>query len=373
MIRQFLVAGGASRLLCAGAVAGCGDLAGFGGDVPPLTTFQFEVTGDLASVRPAGAEAATLRVSVVWGAQWLVEPMCFLPPESDAVAAAVAAGCRSPFAFTPDRVAAGIEVELNVPVALPVFDLPAPDVMVGDVTARVGYASLVVYDDRDGSGTLELARPPRTANGGFDPGPDDELPVRDIVYGASFVAMTEPDVRIAFREGRFNDGAAFYPRSGCGAPMPGFSIVAAGGFSATDALAAAAAGRLPAQDPATCAERYPDDTVVPIPLRPPEEVSEVRCAQRRASGRVRYRQPPAGSIDFAGRTWACASIPSFGGGSTAGIVQLLVSTRAGEPCKGLTHYTLRGCDEGELECAIPEWDFTATPPSWWPCSPQAPR
>jgi len=48
-------------------------------------------------------------------------------------------------------------------------------------------------------------------------------------------------------------------------------------------------------------------------------------------------------------------------------VQLVVSSRVSERCKGLTHYTLRGCFE-DVNCAMPEWDFTASPPDWWPCN-----
>jgi hypothetical protein len=29
---------------------------------------------------------------------------------------------------------------------------------------------------------------------------------------------------------------------------------------------------------------------------------------------------------------------------------------------------LRGCRE-DPTCAVPDWDFTAHPPQWWPCSP----
>jgi len=352
-------------LTLAGLFAGCDSLEGFGGEVPPLATFQLEVTGDFESVRVPGAGEEALAVALVWGAQWLPEPLCFLPPESSEVAAVIAAGCRDSFGFVPDRVTDTIAIEPNVPAQLSLFDLPAADVLVGDVTARIAYASLVVYDDRDHDGKLDLARARRVPDADDDP-PDSDTLAHDLVYGASFVSMTQPDVRIALREGGYSEQAAFYPRLGCGPPSPGFSIVSAGGFTREAAFVAALAGELPAQDPATCSERALDDATVQISLRAPAEVRDVRCIGRRADSSVRYREPPLDPPDLTNRAIACASVPDFGTGSSAGIVQLVVSSRTDEPCKQVTHYLLRGC-EHDAACELPDWDITATPPGWWPC------
>jgi hypothetical protein len=85
-----------SLVLVAVALAGCGELQGFSGDVPPLATVRVDVAGDFESVRAPGATGEALSVALVWGAQWLAEPLCFVPPESPEVAAVVAAGCRDP-------------------------------------------------------------------------------------------------------------------------------------------------------------------------------------------------------------------------------------------------------------------------------------
>jgi len=221
-----------------------------------------------------------------------------------------------------------------------------------------------VFDDRDGSGTLELARPKRLVydrNGPPDP-LDDDLETEDAILGASFVAMTEPDTRLAFREGTFDLAAAFYPRSGCGAPPSAFSVVRAGGFTIEAALAATAAGRLPDEDPATCAEDAPDATAIAIAVRPGAEVQEVGCQQRRPDGATRYRQPPD-EFDLAAHLYACVAIPG------TDLVDFAVAGEPTDTCKGLTHYTLRGCDQAnDLACVSPEWDYRATPPPWWPCS-----
>jgi hypothetical protein len=350
------------------AVAACGDLKGFSGDAPPLATIHVETTGDFEMVRTPGATDENLRVGLVWGTGWLPEPLCFLPPGTPELAATVAAGCRDPLSFTPTLVSASAPLTPDTPVDIPLDGLPTADVLFGDVTARVAYASLVVYDDRDGSGILELARSRRIMGGGFDPEGDD-LFTADIVYGASFVSMSQPDQRVAFREGDFIE-TGFYPRHGCDAPPPAFSILGAGGFSFEDAAAATLAGVLPSEPPGSCSEAKPDDVTVEIPFRKPAEVVEVGCEQRRLDSTVRYRQPPGDPPPmFDMLPHACTGIPSLGepDPATKDIVQLVIATNPGDTCKGLTHFTLIGCDEGRLSCDAPEWDFRANPPAWWPC------
>jgi len=351
------------------AVAGCGDLAGLGGTVPPLATIQVQTTGDFASVQVPGS-TPVLRVALVWGAQWLPEPLCIVPADNASVAALIAAGCRDPFGFVPARVAANAPLEADGAASIDLLDLPAADVMVGDVTARVAYGTLVVYDDRDGDGTLTLGLAKRLG-GRDDNGPDDApgMATLDRVYAASFASMTEPDHRLGFREGQFNQAAAFYPRSGCGDPPPGFSILAAGGFTAAAAIAAQRNRQLPPEDPATCSE-VAIDTPVTVAFRSPAALSELACEERVTDSSVRYREPPVDIPDLADRTMACAQIPDFGTGQASGKLQAAVSGTSGDSCVGLTHYVLRGCREDAL-CELPDWDITATPPSWWPCPAQA--
>jgi hypothetical protein len=363
-----------ARILCLAPLllAACGDLQGFGGPAPPLASFNVVVHGDLASLRPPGITSErSLRVALVWGAQWLTEPFCVLPAESPEAAAVIDAGCRDTFGFVPAAVSVSVPIAVDVPATLTLFQLPAADVMVGDVTSRIAYGSLVVFDDRDDSGTLELSRPHRAPSGGREEdfqtgGPDSG----DIIYGASFVTMTAPDQRIAYREGMFDALSAFYPRAGCEPePRRGFSVLAAGGFSEAAGLASALSGQLPPEDPSTCTESAPADATISIDARAPADVGEVGCDERTNDSSVRYREPPTNGVDVASRTVACAKLPTFdtGGGSPAsGLIQFVVSGRSFERCKGLTHYTLRGCRE-DVNCSVPDWDFTANPPTWWPC------
>lgn len=337
-------------------LAACDDLGEFSG--APATLARIDVTTNAPG---------DLHVALVWGTQWLPEPLCFLPPASPEVAAVVAAGCRDVLAFTPARASTTAPI-VDGAAALEVVQLPSADVMVGGLTARVAYASLVVFDDTNGDGVLTLGRVPMLPAGEFHGGggpdaeeEDDPGRVGDPVVGASFVSMTEPDHRLAFREGDFVE-TGFYPRHGCGAPPRGFSVLAASGFTYDAAIAATLAGELPAQDPAACSERAPDAAVIDIPMR---AVPEVTCEQRHLDSRVQYRDPPVTS-PLDGHVSACTSIPALGDEDpTAGITQLVVASA--DTCKGLTHYTLVGCEDGSLVCDHYEWDLRANPPAWWPC------
>jgi hypothetical protein len=354
--------------LVLGVLCACSDLQGFGGPSPPLTSFHVEVTGDLAAVRPpTDTEPPDLKVALVWGRQWLVEPLCILPPENADAAAVIAIGCRDPLGFVPARIATNAKVVPGVPTLLDLFNLPAADVMVGDLTARVAYASVVVYDDRDHSGTLELARPNRPPDKGR-PGDNFQTDVNDRVYGASFITMTQPDQRVAFREGAFSPVAAFYPRAGCGEPPIAFSVLSAGGFSFAEAIKATQENRLPMEDPTTCAQQTAAEASFTIPLQDPSKVGlrELQCTERLSDSSVRYREPdPADDApDLTGRVTACVHLPSFGAPSD--VIEFVVGGHPNDSCAGLTHYVLRGCTE-DPNCGTPDWDHSLAPPAWWPC------
>jgi hypothetical protein len=348
------------KLTLLALLVGCGDLKGFSGDVPPLATVHVQVDGDLGSAAPE------LRVALVWGQQWLPEPLCILPPESDDAAAVIAAGCRDSFGFVPAEVDNNEPIELGNAAELDLASLPDASLLVGDLTARVGYASLVAYDDRNGDGTLGLARANR--QGSPDGGPDmDPTPtmLSDVVYGASFVTMTAPDQRLAYREGAFVQ-TAFYPRAGCDDPTPAFSVLAAGGFSASDAIAATLAGTLPQES--SCAPTATTATPIAIQVDAAAQLAEVACTERNLDSSVRYREPDSDAPDFTGRVTACVHVPSFGTPSTT--IELIVTGVVDgdhpDSCKGITHYILKGCRESP-DCGTPDWDHSTAPPSWWPC------
>jgi hypothetical protein len=352
------------------ALAGCGKLVGLDTPVTPIAQIQVLVTGDIASVQRADTVERTpqLHVALVWGAQWLPEPFCVLPPESPAAAAVIAAGCPDSFRFVPDVAAAYVAVEPGVPATIDLINLPSADVMVGDITARVAYASLIVYDDRNGNGTLDFHHALRRRHEeDYNPG----MPAtRDIPYGASFISMTLPDQRVAYHEGGdFN--AAFYPRNNCAPAPPGFSVLSAGGFPPPDfsqpaALLAAASGQFPEEDPTTCGVAKLSEVVVTIPLQDPTGLTELACTVTDAGGTTFYREPPADPPDLSKA--ACVGFPHLPGDDpgVANGRQVVVPGALTDPCHSVNHYTLRGCNN-DPNCATPNWDVAATPPAWWPC------
>jgi hypothetical protein len=369
--------------LLASVLSGCQKLTGFNGAVSPLAIINLQVTGDPASLTPPPATGDQLQVALVWGDEWQPEPFCLLPPENDQVAAVIAAGCRDPFGFVPipSGVAANVGVQLGAPAEIELFNPPLTNVEVGALGSAVAYGNLIFYDDRNGNGTLDLGQASHTPSGGRNRGGDDgdnePTQVVDYIYGASFITMTAPDQRVAFVDGVFTQ-TTFYPRSGCPNPPPYFSILSAGGFSAAAGLAAAEASMLPAEDPSTCtpqfslnADNNPPTPTVTIPAPAAVAgVAETACVERVTDSSTRYREPPADAPDLTNRISACAHLPTFDSGTSAGdVMQLVVSGRSDDACQGLSHYTLRGCNT-DPSCTVPTWDLTASPPAWWPC-PQA--
>jgi hypothetical protein len=353
-----------SRALTLLALAACGDLKGFSGPVPPLATYTVEVTGTPAT------PPHHLQIALVWGMQWLPEQLCVVPAQDAEVQLVLDDGCRDPFGFVPLRVETNLEVTPGVPVTVELQSLPGADVLVGDLTARVAYGSIVVYDDRDDSGRLELARPNRLGVPTEGPGSDTSpTMLSDVVLGASFVTMTAPDQRIAYREGAFSAAAAFYPRQGCGDPPPGFSVLAASGFSAADALAAAIQGMLPDErDVSQCAQAAPADVTITVPITAPGADAELACTERTADSSVRFLEPPVDKPDFSSRAIACAGWPP-GPPGTSSLTELIVSGRTDgkDACKGISHFVLKGCRESPT-CGTPDWDHSLAPPTWWPCA-----
>jgi hypothetical protein len=330
--------------------------------VPPLATYTVEVTGTVA--------AHHLKIALVWGEQWLPEALCVVPAENADVQLVIDDGCRDPFGFVPLRVEQNLDVTPGVPTTIELDTLPGADVLVGDLTARTAYGTVVVYDDRDDSDRLELARPNRLGVPTEGPGSDSSpTTLSDVVLGASFATMTAPDQRVAYREGGFDPGAAFYPRQGCSDPPPGFSVLAASGFSAAVALADAIDGKLPdEQDLSQCAQDAPGDATITVPMTGPGANAEIACTERTSDSSVRFLEPPVDKPDFSSRAIACAGWPPTPGAALYTATELIVSGRIDgkDACKGISHFVLKGCRESP-DCGAPDWDHSLNPPSWWPC------
>jgi hypothetical protein len=375
------------------ALAACGKPVGLDAPVAPLVRVHVLVPGDVTtlaaldggagetfggdidgggSALDAGSGPTQLHAALVWGLQWLPEPFCVLPlAGADEVRQA---GCRDSFGFVPDRVAADVPVTPGVPTTLDLYTLPAADVMVGDITGRIAYGSVYIYEDTNGNGVLDLRHPKRQRRRGEHI--DDAGGTADKVYGASFISMTLPDRRVSFLEGSFSglQDVAFYPRAGCAGPPDGFSILSASGFPAAAALTRGLAGQTPPDesDPAQCQVATMDDRIV-VPLQDPAGLLDLACTTNDEGGVTYYRPAPTDAVDLSNRAWACTGFPQIGvaGGAPSGqqlVVSGVVYGPRIEPCRYTLHYTLRGCDNDPF-CASPSWgDPPVPPPAWWPCS-----
>ena len=185
--------------------------------------------------------------------------------------------------------------------------------------------------------------------------------------------MTAPDQRVAYREGEFDAAQRV---------LSARRLRAAAAARLLGARARAASRRRPVWRPP-----LPEGSRRRIrrPVRRPRRPTP-RSRLPRASPRTWWRsgatsaRTTAASATASPRptrpTWRAGRWPArtcrrstTGAGSPASdLIQLVVSGRTFDRCKGLTHYTLRGCRE-DVNCPIPDWDFTASPPAWWPCGP----
>ena len=387
------------------------DLAGLDAQATPLAELRVRVTGDLEALRPANtlSEKPRLRVGLLWGAQVQADPFCLPLPGDPSITAVRSEGCRDPFGFVGARIGPSVPVEPGQEVVLPLFDLPLADLLIGDITARLAYASVVVFDDRDDNKVLELWRatewPAAQSSGpGSHGGPGGGMqdvpapaPIKkvDLMYAASFVSMLKPDQRLGYREGGYDPLSYYYPRWGCPEPPKGFSLLGAGGFTLQSLFAllanpaGALAAGLPGMATETCSAKDLSETVLELPLQATETFRDVVCARRAGNGMssgfstngsVNYREPPEKALPLDTIAWTCQPVAQGGKSGKAGgmqaptpgdeaptkpaIIELIVSGAPGG-CRTVTHFIPKGCSTNPY-CDQPEWE-PAKPPAWWPC------
>ncbi len=358
------------------AIGGCDHATAMKDPLTPLAELRLQPAGQLADVLASDRELdkLDLRAALVWGAVPSAKRFCLLygselplgPPASVSVTAVAEAGCDDPLGFRPALSSSGASLADDGPTTIVINYLPIASVLVGQPQGRVGYASVVIYDDRNHNGALDIHWSWRNFAYGDDfgeapddskgPGnksagkqeeakepdrkepeldPDDPLGFKtpDEVYGASFVSMFKPNTRVAFREGDFGPQLElFYPTVGCEAPAAGFSIIAASGLPTKSTCVASALG----------------DEILDIPLQATQTLAHVAC---RPSEDRYYDTERKADLEL---PWACLSDN-----------HLVVANPPG-PCKGVTEFLLKGCHQS-AECEEPDWDETEKPPKWWPC------
>jgi hypothetical protein len=314
-------------------VAGCGPVHDAGFTADPLLVVHGHVdTAALVRTHPD----APLVGALVWASVPAVNPLCVRFPNDPNIRGA----CPD-----PNGVFLG-EIEVTAPVAadgsfeLVLFHLPALKDSVGDSVTRIAYGTLLVAEDVNGDGNLDLVQPPSRS---FE-GPGMELTNPDLIVAASFSSLDAHQERLAFREGGFippcmgtnlmpPDCSYFYPPD-C-EPMSGFSIL-------TD-------------DPGgVCTDVVVDPTIVieAAPLASAADGLALNCRSIQGSD-VTVRAPPGDG-----------DAPTGGLHHLVCVAPKVVAAVYTETCSWLRAYALSGCAQDPL-CTAPEWTTTTAPP-WWP-------
>ncbi len=331
----------------------------------------FQAQAPTPSTDAAGDPSATvdqtmhMRIGLLWLDAPSADPLCLQAfqatlgvgaPLDASQTAVVKAGCEdvfavAPFARTTGQPGPSVAVTPGEVKTITLLDLPSGNVLIGKPPDRVGYAALVLFDDRDQSGELELpqvglytsltntngdGKGGGPGGGGGGPGMmgGDKPRVADYIYGATFVSMAKPNTRLVYREGAWGVNLLlFYPFLGCAAPQVGMSWLDASG----------------PPNKSVCQFETLPNRIVDLSAGPTETVRSVACRQRAEH----YREPPDSWKPLT--PWACISKN-----------EMVVAADPGA-CKGLTHLLIKGCSTSAT-CKKPEWGDNAVPPTWWPCN-----
>ena len=345
--------------LLAGLTLGCTDLRALHDQPVPLATLTVHVKGDVEmwAGPPMPGNPRRMRVGVVWADSWNPDLLCTrfsrwqreLPvdqPFDVRLAPVAARGCRDVLGFVPAAVGPSAALNGQNQASIDLWTLPPSAVMVGPPLARIAYAALVVFDDRNGNDKLDLQYPGGFGLGGKGPnrgdeGDNGERPPEewhsfepDTIYGTSFLTLASDHVRLVFREGSYDGKSTFFPLQGCAPPPVGLSL-------------ATVVGPMGNQ---TCTYAVPSAQPLTITLQPPSFVSEMACMGEGA--RYLPTDEQMGPNLFAVKV--CVSDN-----------EMLVAD--GVPnCKGMTHLQLKGCLDDSL-CADPAWPAPPKVPDWWNC------
>lgn len=294
---------------------------------------------DLAAIE-AESGGKPLRAALVWGAVPNYVLACVKYPLN----AEIAPACPNPFGFVPGLVEAEVELAADGSFVIPLRRLPDVSLSVGDESARIAWGSVIVAADSDDNGSFNLLT---------REGDDREVPkLADLALAASFFRLDEPQQRVAFREGGWDEESLFYPAKGCAAPPVGFSALTTPGlkdFSLDPA-------------PGECTSASLDAaTIEPVAL-PPGEAKGLAC---RSINRARVRQP--GLVPPSEEENEQGGYHGLVGEQVCLDAETLAIVSEGD-CPTITVMPLSGCRQN-LVCQEPDWDFTKQPPPWWPCAP----
>jgi hypothetical protein len=317
----------------------CDSVHSTGPEAGSLVTLSAEWTQDLALVRDqAGIDASVpLRATLVWAGVPNFSPFCLaegpnpLIPDRVVTSSVAKIACPDPFRFVPSMTQGSALVDPALrEVHIELSNLAPSETLVGPVTGRIAYASVVIFADENDNGILDQEGRCRRPERGGKSGDREEMPLEPIL-AASFSYIAEPHERVVYREGEFDSDSYFYPAPTCETPPPaGFSLWRVGFDGCT-------LSRL--------------EQRIRLKVQTPDKLSSMQCGP----GRKDYAREPREKSPDKRLVTECINA-----------TELATADPTCE-CPDPVIYKLAGCEK-DLLCMEPEWDLTDDPPDWWPCT-----
>jgi hypothetical protein len=310
----------------------CGDgLSGLAAAAVPLATLEVQV--DVADAR-LRLPYQQLWVGLAWGAAWENPAICYVTDNP-----IVQQACSDPYLFRPALMETAVPLadDSDGHVRFELFTPPDTSVAIGGPNGRIAYGSVAVL----AGATM------------YDQGAAPSLAPPYQLAAASFLSLHEPQRRVVFRQGAFDDASNFYPYvvDQCGEPTPGYSLL--------DVVAPLGDG--------SCAFQDVSDPIRPTPV-PAEQAFNWACLPPNilTGGEDPHTvfQPmndydPVGTMEP--DMFVCV------GTEVLAIVAGASEGPKPPGCAIMSVWALKACVRNLL-CETPEWDVTGSPPYWWPCN-----
>jgi hypothetical protein len=282
----------------------------------PIVTLSAEVEGTL----PDNVSADHLRASIIWETL----PDALLECMDKAVNADDVYACTNPTDFRPAQSTRSVAIEPTFPASfeVPMYTLPSPEVLSGDPTALLGYGILVVYEDGNENNELDLVS-------------FGEKVSADTILASGIPSGVEKAIYVVYREGALSPFWKMFSIFGCPEPGQGFSVVD---------LVADANG-------VSCLVHSAEEAKISVLFEDSESVRQLICEPLLDINTY----PPVDAPETDQQIY-CHYSDSL---------EYLMDPDS--YCRFSQVYELAGC-ENLFGCKVPDWDLTASPPAWWPCS-----
>ena len=285
----------------------------------PIVILHAQVVGEL----PAGELEGSLRAAM----KWEVLPAGMLPCLEEANDASSVVRCLTSVGVEAVQATDSVPIEPVFPASfeIPIHSLPDPSLLGGHPDALFGYGILLVYEDGNRNGLLDLVDAQATESA-------------DTVLASGFPSEVANASLFVYREGELSVLWKIFDVLGCPPPELGFSLV--------DVRAKVGGG-------VTCLVSQPTQGALPVYFEDNGEMRQQICEPQPIASTFPAAPIPEGALVDCRFHDSLEFVPD--------------PTRY---CMRVQRYDLIGCD-ALMGCVDPSWDLTDDPPAWWPCSGEA--